>query len=240
MAKQGSTDLVNIKAQLAKESTENIAKRVQANRGDKITVTQDKKFVLPDGSESPGPLTGVIVEFIASNTFYTTAYKRGVFNPPACFALGEGTEVSLIPSDNSPEKQNKDCAGCKQNVFPGGGQPKPCKNERLLAIVEDNDDGEAAIRVLKVSPTGIRAWDAYVKTVKEQTDMYPIAVVTDITFDPNLTYGSLRFKMAGENKNLALHAGRRKAAMERLMTEPDVSQFGQAAAPAPAKGGKRR
>ncbi len=53
----------------------------------------------------------------------------------------------------------------------------------------------------------------------------PVSVTTEVYFDPNLTYPSLRFGSPEDNVNLAIHFNRQKEAMARLMTLPDLSKW---------------
>lgn len=241
-AKTG-TNLVNVKAELAKEAAE-ITGRIQTGGGQWIRVTQDKKFVLPDGTTSAGPMSVVILDFVSANDWHDRPFKKGEESPPACFARGLDPEA-LKPSAKSPVKQGAPetgaCKGCEKNEWgsaPNGGNGKACANLRLLAVTEPSADGEAKVYMLKVSPTGIKAFDAYVKTIKAQFDTVPIGVVTDIYFDPNLSYGSLRFGNPKPNANLELHFSKKAAAREQLLSDPDVSGYKPPVVGKAAKGKK--
>jgi len=218
------TNIVNIRAEIKRQSDE-IAKKIGAPSGDFIKVQQDKTFKLPDGAVSPGPIRGVIVDFTSANMFYDRPYKEGEVVPPACFAIGEEPEA-LVPSNNSPDKQSDNgCKPCVNNVFGSKGRGKACTNTRILAIVQPDADPNSPLWLLKVSPTAIKAFDAYVQTIKAQFDGTPILVETDIYFASDEKFPSLRFGNPTENKNLAVHFARQKAAKERLLAEPDVSQY---------------
>lgn len=215
---------VNIQEELRKQK-EGIKSRIGAvGGGDKIRVTQGKKFVMPDGSEGPGPLNVVILDFKSMNAWHDRPYKKGEEAPPACFAIGDNPN-ELIPSPNSPRKQAEACKDCAFNEWGSRGAGKECGNTRLLAVREPGDDPNADVRVLQVSPTAIKAFDAYVKSLEVQFDGLPIEFETEIYFDPNLDYPSLRFGNPKPNKNLNVHFGQQKAATARLSEEPDVSQY---------------
>lgn len=221
--KATGTSIVNIEAELAKEA-EGISKRIQAPSGDYIKVTQDKFFQMPDGSKHQGPLSVVILDFVAANLFYDQPFKEGQNTPPACVAIGL-EPLLLIPDEASPVKQAEACSDCPNNDFGSKGAGKACTNTRILAVVEPNADENAPILLLKVSPTGIKPFDSYVASIKSQFNTVPAGVVTDIYFDPNLKYGSLRFGNPRVNENLAVHYDRRKAAKERLLVIPDLSGY---------------
>jgi hypothetical protein len=228
--KASAGGLVDIKAQMAAEVAL-LASRVGAPGGDAIKVTQDKKFELPDGTKHT-ELRLVIGGFVSANSFYEGAYDKDNISPPACFSIGI-SPTTLVPSDNSPLKQADSCTACPMNQFGTAGNGKACKNGRVLAVLPPDADADTPLAILKVSPTALKAFDAYVTTIARNFQMPPVGVSTLVTFDDNVTYASLRFGEPEPNDNLAVHFGRKAEAMERLMTEPDVSQF--QAAPPPKK-----
>lgn len=226
--KPSGGQVVDIRAQMAAEIAD-LANRVGAPGGDTIKVTQDKKFELPDGTKTNGPLKLVIVDFIAANNFYQGAYDKDNITPPACFAIGLDPKA-MTPSVNSPLKQCNTCVSCPMNQFGSDGAGKACKNGRVLAVLPPDADADTPLWVLKVSPTALKAFDGYVSTIARQFQVPPIGVVTTVSFDDNVTYASLRFGDPEPNQNLESHFGRKEEAKKRLLTEPDVSQF--SAAPA--------
>ena len=221
-----STALVQLKADLAKQAEE-IGKKIQAPSGDKIRLTKDKKFVLPDGtkSEAGAVLSVVVLDFVAGTNFYDRPYSEDDPIPPACFALGEGNHKTLIPSENAPDKQSDDCLSCPNNQFGSAGKGKACKNFYLLAVTQPDDDPESPVWLLKVSSTGLRSWDGHVGAVRAAFKTPPVGVVTDVWLDADSDFQSLRFGNPVENPNVALHNGRRAAALKRLLIEPDVSAY---------------
>lgn len=223
MAKAAGTSVVNIQEELKKRAAD-IGNRIQAPSGDFIRITQDKKFKLPTGAESPGPMNLVILDFINVNQYFDRPYKEGDKTPPACLAVGQNPK-DMTPDASSPDKQAENCQECPNNEFGSKGAGKACTNTRVLAVVEDNDDPKAPIYLLKVSPTGIKSFDGYVGTIKTQFDSLPISVVTEVYFDPNLKYGSLRFGNPVPNKNLAVHFNRIDEATARLKVVQDVSAY---------------
>lgn len=233
--KKPGTSVVNIREELKKEAAA-IKDRIGAPGGDLIRTTQDKNFVLPDGTKTNQALRVVILDFVSINSFFDRPYKKGEESPPACFAISKEPK-GMIPSKNSPDKQADACDVCPNNEWGSNGEGKACGNGRLIAVVEDSNNPEAPIRLIKISATAIKAFDAYVKTIQTQFDTPPVGVVTEIYFDPSVTYASLRFGNPAPNEHLDIHFHRRAAAMERLLTEPDVSQYKP---PAPVKAAKKR
>lgn len=220
--------LVSIKEQMAAELAA-LGDRTAPASGDKIS-TKGKKFTLPNG-DTPDVLQAVIVDFVSYNAFYEGAYNKDAIVPPTCFALGT-VPIKMAPPDSVPVKQNDDCATCTMNAFGSDGNGKACKNHRRLALLPPGGDANDPLWILDVSPTGIKAFDAYVKSVATKFHVTPIGVVTELYFDEALDYPSLRFRDPQPNESMAEHWERREEAMERLLQEPDTSGY---AAPAPPK-----
>lgn len=223
--KPASSAIVSIQEQLKAQAAAQ-ASKIAPPSGINIRVTQDKKFQLPDGSKVDGPLDLVIVDFVSRNTFYEGAYDPNNISPPACFAIHPEPK-QMAPSDNSPIKQSDDCASCPMNQFGSAGKGKACKNSRVLAVLPPDADADTPMWLLQVSPTALKGFDGYVGSVARTFQMPPISVVTSVDFNPNETYASLTFGDPRPNENLAVHFARQAEAKELLMTEPDVSGFGQ-------------
>lgn len=238
-APQPSTALVVPQAirEQFKKDAEALKTKIQAPGGDLIKLTKDKHFKLPDGTKHPGPLKVTILAFNSTNKFFDRPYKDGEVTPPACFAIGE-EPTSLVPSKNSPVKQAESCNKCPNNEFGSKGNGKACGNHRMLLVRagegDDASDPQAPKFKLQVSPTGVRAFDAYVSSIRTQFEAPIYAVVTEIYFDPNSEYQSLRFGNPTPNENLELHFKEAQAAKEALAQEPDVSGY-----VAPPKKGKK-
>ena len=228
--KSNAGALVSIKDQMAKELAM-LGDRTAPAGGDKIQLKNDKTFNLPDGSKV-SELQVVVVDFMAMNNFYEGAYDKDNISPPACFAIGQ-VITQMVPSDNSPVKQSDSCSVCPMNQFGSAGNGKACKNMRRLCVLPPDADADTPMWVLDVSPTGLKSFDGYVKSVAAKFGVLPIGVVTTVTMDPNVDYPSLRFGDPQPNENMEDHWPRRGEAMERLTQEPDVSTY---ATPAPPKG----
>lgn len=233
VAKVSSSNLVSIqdamRAQLA-----SLASRVAPPSGAAIRITQDKMFVLPDGTKTAGPLQLVIVDFTSKNAFYEGSFDSKNITPPACFAIGLNPQ-KLTPSENSPVIQSKDCNSCPNNQFGSAGAGKACKNMRLMAVLPPDADADTPIWTLATSPTANKAFDAYVTSIQRVFQTMPVGVVTTVGFDPGETFAKLVFSGATPNPNLESHFSRQPEAAEMLAAEPDVSQFVKTA---PARGAK--
>ena len=239
VAKRASTSIVSIRDQLAKQVAE-LNNRVAPASGISISITQAKEFKFPDGTKSK-EFEGVIVDFVSTSFFYEGAYDPNNIAPPACFAIGTNP-LQMVPSENSPVKQSDSCKGCPMNEFGSAGKGKACKNGRLLAVLPPDADAETPIWLLKVSPTGIKAFDSHVRSVATTFQLPPVGVVTTFSFDEGSDFASVRFGSPVMNENLEVHYARQEEAQQLLTAEPDVSAYA-AAAPAKApvkKAGVRR
>lgn len=233
-----SNELANLKGgDLSPEIYEKLQQHTEDERsrigssggGDLITVNNKKNLFIMPNEQEVEEFEALIVDFAYRNDYYIGAYNPKEITPPACFAIASNA-AELVPSENSPMKQNEsDCATCQQNQFGtatnGGG--KACKNTVLLAILPPDVEevGEHDIWVLKTSPTAIRPFNKYASKVSQMN--LPIGVVrTRFYFDPELDYASIRFEAMGvEPECIDTVMERKEEAKQRLMEEPDVSQF---------------
>lgn len=239
LAKKPSANLVDIKAQLAAQVAA-LAERTAPATGSAVRITQDKKFKFPDGTESPGPFSAVIVDFITTRKYYPGAFDPNNITPPACFAIST-TPKGMAPSLNSPEKQADSCDTCPNNQWGSAGAGKACKEGRKLALLppatEGEDIAQTPLWTMEVSPTAIKAFDGFVSSTAKLFGVPPVGVVADIGFDPNVSYASVRVSNPEPNEALGEHVARQSEAQDILKVEPDVSGYGQEA-PAPAQRGR--
>lgn len=233
VAVKKSTNIVSIQDQLRAQAAA-VNERTAPAAGSAIRVTQDKQFLLPDGTKTPGPLELVIVDFTSKNTFYEGSFDPKSITPPACFSLGENP-LKMVPSKNAPLSQATDCASCPNNQFGSAGAGKACKNSRVLAVLPPDATADTPLWTLTTSPTANKGFDGYVKSVARVFDMPPVGVVTTVGFDDNETYAKLTFTNPQPNENVGEHFARQAEAKEMLATEPDVSGFVKAP---PARGAK--
>ena len=215
-----STSMASIEEQLSQEVA-GIQNQIGSVGGNKIKTT-DKVFTFPDGTIDPGPIQVVIVDFISRNLFYEGAYDANNPQPPVCFAIDKIVK-NLVPSQNASDPQGESCETCAMNEWGSEGRGKACKNTRLLAVMAADATGDDEIMTIEVAPTGIKGFDAYVSTVANTYNKPPIAVVTELSFDPSKSYPKLGFKVVGVNDNLAVHFGKRDEAKTMLESEPDTT-----------------
>jgi hypothetical protein len=195
---QKGKDVLDIQAQIRAEL--DVIKTTVAPPSGFVISTKGRVFGLPDGSVDEGPMYCVIADYVSMNMYYTGAYNANAVQPPACWALGKDL-VNLGPSANVPSPQSTLCSDCPKNEWgsaAGGGKGKACKNTRRLMVVGaallETNLAEAQPYILSVSPTGLKHFDKYVTSLSDQ-GIHPAQVVTEISFDPNSAFPSLRFKL---------------------------------------------
>ena len=195
--KQAGKDVLDIQAQIRAE-LDNIKATVEPPSGFVIS-TKGSVFTLPDGSVDEGPMYCTVVDYAAMNLYYTGAYNPQKTSNPDCWAIGKDLP-SLGPSSSVPNPKSDTCKTCPKNEWgsaTGGGQGKACKNTRRLLVVGkgqlDSNGVDAQSYVLSVSPTGLKHFDKYINSLSDQ-GIHPTQVVTQISFDPNSPFPSLRFK----------------------------------------------
>lgn len=238
--KPSSTAVANIQDMLRKQAEAN-ASRVEPGSGKSIRIGQDKSFTLPDGTKTRNPLQLVVVDFVSRNEYYEGAYNKDEVTPPTCFAIHPEPK-QLTPSDNSPSKQNDTCIGCPMNEFGSSptGSGKACKNTRLLAMLPPDAEDDTEIWTLKVSPTGLKAFDGFVAGVNRAFQLPPVGVVVTVGFNETKEFPSLEFTDPQPNDNVAVHFARQDEAREMLLREPDVSGYSTEKPAKPAKPAVRK
>ena len=165
------------------------AEAAAAGTSNKLTV-QGSTLYYNDQPVPGNKLRVVIFKFAFENAFYTQAYDADNPVAPACFALADGdepnAEKSLAPHEKSNDPQSPSCDTCPHNKWGSAdvGRGKACKNvRRLLLITEDGlkNIGEATIASLKLSPTNVKNWAAFVVKLDGVVHRPPMAVVTEIS-----------------------------------------------------------
>lgn len=234
------TDLPAVYSEEALRLAEALKGKLGAPSGNKIRITQSKKFRLPTGEESGGPIDCVVIDFISKNEFYSKGFSKDDMGPPDCFAISDNPSV-MVPSKNSPDKQAETCSSCPNAQWGTGpnGKGKACKNQRLLAVMPVNGiEEDSGLWTLGVSPTAIKGFDNYISGLLAKR-IAPISVITEVSFDPSKDYPALVFKAAAPLTESAIgeFMSQSARAAEMLKTEPDVSQYKkEEAKPVPTRG----
>lgn len=191
VVKPAKIDLPAVKQNYANEVAA-LGKRIKAASGSRITISQAKTFVFPDGAEEQ-EFQGIILDFGFANYYYPKPFKRGDMSPPDCYAVS-ATSDGLTPSPKGTGIQSESaCEGCWALEWGSKGAGKACQETRLLAIVPPDADETTTICILKVSPTGTKTLDAYVNTVARKFQRPPRGIITTFKFDENKEYATVRF-----------------------------------------------
>jgi hypothetical protein len=218
-----SNALVDIKAKLRNELA-TLKDSVPAVTGHSISVT-GKIFKLPDGETSPGPLECVILDWRNFNRWYPPGSEYNAQNPkpPACFAIHKDIP-SMEPHDTAPEPQADSCVTCKHNEWGSdrrGGRGKDCENRVTLAIVPVGATEDSDVYTLGLSRTALKYWSKYINGLAGM-DKHPMEVVTQLSFDPNQSYPTVRFKPGPAHDKLELFAALAEKANVVLDAPPVV------------------
>jgi hypothetical protein len=147
----------------------------------------------------------VILNSIYENVYYTDAYNASITSAPACFAFNT-QENQLAPHQSVVElglSQHDTCAGCTKNMWgsaPGVRLGKACQNtRRLLLMFAGTYDGEggrdiivdpsyystAALGLLKLPVTSVKAFSQFVFQVGHALNRPPLGVVTQVELKPH-------------------------------------------------------
>ncbi len=234
LATRKGTSIANVDSELAKE-VKTMEERIGAPSGNKINIG-DNTFQFPNGKTVTGPCELVIIDFITTNAYYgEKKYDANNPTPPVCYAWGRGKNETLSPVPESPLLQCDACEPCIQFEWPQGGS-RPCKNNRLLAVIDPSAD-EPSVMLLSVSPTGLTRFDALVSTIKDVYSAPPIKVIVSFDFVPKLRYLTLTFEVAEVNPDYAEHYQLRDEAHRLLEALPS---FESVSAPVRKKASKKK
>lgn len=218
-----------------------LANRTAPPTGVGIKLKADKRFHLPTGDAVPDRIQCIVVDFVAANTYYPSGYtSSGDNDPAACFSRSL-EPAGMTPGANAPQPQAGSCASCPQNQYGTAptGKGKACTNNRLLAVLPLDADASSPLWLIRVAPTAINDFDAYVNRVGRQYSLPVRGVVTEISYDPAVDYVKLRFNdVEPATKDMLLLAHSRKAeALTMLLADPylgNAAASNEEFAPAPA------
>lgn len=146
-----------------------------------------------DGVEVPGnTLDVVILDWMFENHFYSTKFDPDNPASPDCYAFGR-VEKEMAPHEEAEHPQCDKCEGCPANEWGTAdiGKGKACKNIRRLATISVTDflEGPAAIakaqvRMVKLTPTSLKAWAGYVQSLRDELKRPTWTVVTQLMLEP--------------------------------------------------------
>lgn len=228
----GNTSLALVDNELANEVA-NLKQQIGQSSSNKIKVTPQGQFLLPDGMDMGDEIQVVVIDFVTRHTFYSGPYNPNNLAPPDCYAIGK-TIADLAPENDSPAIQSEKCATCPLNQFGSGanGTSKACKNARSLAVVlvDPENPGLAAepdapIYTLDLPPTAIKSFDGAVNHVARTLQGPPLKAVLTVTAKPVGTYALISFVDPVPNPDYAAHFARRGEVQDLLYRKPDFSAY---------------
>jgi hypothetical protein len=191
-----------------------------------VISTAAKVFTLADGRVDHGPLSVIVLDWVATNSYFSGEYDPQNRMPPTCFAVGPEKNEMLVPIDTSPDKQHDNCNECPHNQFGSKGKGKACKNQFKLAIIASdlNVANTDQVWTINVSPTGIKHFTAFVNNATKQFGAaHPIRVKVDMQFVAQHAYPTLEFVNPQLHENLAVAMQLQDYAREQLMRTPNFS-----------------
>lgn len=212
-----------------------------------------------DGADVGTTLDGVILDWVFENHIYGERFDPDSPASPICYAFGR-KEADMAPHGEAENPQCSACADCPANQWESAdvGRGKACKNARRLAIMTASDFLEgpeaiakAEVRVLKLSPSSLKAWSGYVKSLADELKRPTFGVITQISLAPIPGKSGHQAKFAvldkgdkGEDllavfkKPAVMQAiMERRKSLDELLIQPYPKQA-ELAAKAPTKGAK--
>jgi hypothetical protein len=214
-----STALAELQSRI-KAELEAVRTSVAPPSGNKIS-TKDKKFTLPDG-KSEQILSVVILDHRNLNRYYIKPYDSQKIVPPDCYALAK-TFNTLSPKNHEDvaSPQHEDCASCPYNQFGSApnGKGKACRNMVRLAVIPPDADESVSPMTLEIPPSALKNWNKLVNDL-ESTGLLPIQIVTEISFDPKVTYPCPVFTPKTTHDNLQTLWTHRERAQAMLDASP--------------------
>lgn len=131
-----------------------------------------------------------------SKIYYAGAFQPGDDGPPDCFSVD-----GMTPDPAAKTKQATSCAGCPHNVFgskitPQGTAVKACGDSRRLALVPASDilnQNYGGPMMFRVPPASLKNLAHYASELDKHGLPY-FAVVTRISFDPQVSYDQYLFQ----------------------------------------------
>lgn len=172
--------------------------------GKKFTVIRgDEKKVVMNPLDPSSTAQYINVVLVRVPKFTAKSYYSGTYSAdneesqtPICFS-----STGIIPDDAATQPQCTDCKQCPKNAWGSAvdakglsGKGKACRDAVRLAVAPVDNPKDSML--LRVPPTSIRALGNYGSELTKHNVPY-MAVVTQISFDPNEVAQKLVFKAVG-------------------------------------------
>lgn len=168
-----------------------------------------------EGMDVVKELTGVIIEQVSTNSYWSKKYD-GSTNPPDCFSADGKIGQRSADADLPWNTQTMACSACPKNQYGSGedGRGKACKNNRKLYMVRE---GEILPIEILVPPSSLKALQTYM--VQLTTKVKPIdGVVTKIKLKKTMSGGGIEYSEAVFSKTADLTDSEREAIRQYART----------------------
>jgi hypothetical protein len=143
-----------------------------------------------EGSDVSKELTGVIIDQVSTNTYWSSKFT-GEQQQPDCFSgdgkIGRRSATAKMPWPGD----SMECSACPLNQYGSetGGKGKACKNMRKLYMVRE---GEILPVEITIPPSSLAAWQTY--SVQLTTKVKPLdGVVTKIKLKKATSAGGIEY-----------------------------------------------
>jgi hypothetical protein len=223
-------------AVLAKASAENRAMEDQIPTGSSFISIRNGVLSIDDVTMPGNAMRVVVLDRILENDFYEGVFDPDILSSPVCFALSRTME-KMKPHAQSLKPQNTTCFDCPQNQYGSRnlGKGKACQNRVRMALMDEKgleDIAHAPVKYLKIPPTNLKPWKAYVSQLDDVHHCPTWAVVTEIKVehDPKVQV-RLEYKMVSKVEESLLAALQSKVAVVRDAIEFPYSTFTSDAGP---------
>lgn len=197
--KKKETSLVQWSKELADAAAASVATVAELGGGNFFSI-QGGVLKLGGDAIPNNEMVCIILDHVLENDLNLTDFDPDNPSYPECYAFGRSA-ADMKPHASVTKPASPDCASCPNNVFGSAdkGRGKACKNRARLACISgaqlvggrfelQTDPAAVAgaqVALLKIPPTSIGAWGAYVKAVATSLKRPPWAVYTKIKVVPD-------------------------------------------------------
>lgn len=199
-----------------------------------IQVKLSKEFYLA-GAKIASPLNVIALSSAFDYGWYANPFDgMDSHASPDCFAIGR--ELPLRPHASAPNPQSDLCTSCPHDKFETAenGRGKACRQRVRLALMTADDADQIAF--LRMPPTSIGNWAAFVRQMKAQ-GLPPYAAVCAIGFNATASYPKLTFTISRllETEADVVRVRAARALVQPPQSKPNGNEDDQGGAPAQAE-----
>jgi hypothetical protein len=182
-----------------------------------VSVKFGRNTITVGGVTVPGgKMEAVIIGSCALNAWYEADFDPNDAQPPDCYAFSViADDPDMAPHESAANKQSDNCADCEKNQFGTAktGRGKACSNNIRLGLITGKDASDAngassaELAVAKVSPTNLKNYAGYIKSLDDEHGRPIWSVVTEISsHDDPKTQIRLEFRLVDLIEDEALLA----------------------------------